>query len=492
MAPFDECTAVHSRAELPAKWARPAPELAAEDPSRSFTPFSHRASLPSKETPKYLPEFFTEVIPNPWSEKNPNGVVNLGVAENRACQETLQNRFMQVKVDVPGPWMGYNDVSGMPELRQAFADVLEKHVFQNGVKVDPNLLVVSNGCTSTISMLARIFSDGVLLPTKQPAKTTTKGCFAGLASFFADKAGLTIAEKAVQPKMMYAGPRYPGFRMDFKGLAGVDPVQAYSGDPRRLPNEAELDAALAREPSVCAFVVCNPENPTGISYSQDELMCLVRWCRKNRIYLISDEIYGASCWHEERQDGSWRPLFSLMEFADVTVWGLSKDFGSSGARTSVAYIPHKPLLNAVKSFNILHALPNVAQVVLADVLGDAKFMDAYMPQCRDAMRANASIIKASLGEMKVPFVESDGAMFIWIDFKEFKIPAMELFRVLLKEYQVFLTPGTEFFEGGLEPDGSQVYWMRACFGACGGQKGLQEGMKKLAKFVNDKRSASNS
>ncbi|CAK0882602.1 unnamed protein product [Prorocentrum cordatum] len=450
-------------------------------------PLSKRAALASLEPLSYQADFFS-ILGNLWHpQSNPGGVVNLGVAENKFCRRLLQDRVARCHLSVPDDLVGYSDFAGCAELRRAFAGVLERLVFRNGAAVDPDRLVLSNGCTSTLTMLAQILSDGEL-----PRGTQDSGCRAG-------------------KKILYVAPRYPAFRSDLRGLADVETVQVLPSKLGALPTAAELDAVWAREASapaagrdadggaecnsIVAMIVCNPDNPTGVSYTEAELMEVVSWCRKRSMYLIADEIYGAGCWGQGE-----RRFTSLVGHADVTIWGLSKDFASSGARVSVACVPTRGggdsaaadgLLEALKGRSILHALPNVAQVVLLQLLTDDEFMDSYLSACREAMFRAAEEVKAFLRRLGIPFVDSQGGMFLWADFSACGLSSHELFSRLLRGHGVFLTPGAEFFDkhgpSGVAPE--SVRWMRLCFGACDGPDALREGLRRVEAFVAESRAA---
>ncbi len=62
-------------------------------------------------------------------------------------------------------------------------------------------------------------------------------------------------------------------------------------DWRLMPEE--LDPLCKDDPSRPRIVILNyPSNPTGDSYTLDELKALVKVARKSKVLLISDEIYG--------------------------------------------------------------------------------------------------------------------------------------------------------------------------------------------------------
>lgn len=575
-------------------------------PMTPLPPLSKRGKI---QPFSYFPEFLALADGKDkrgWynAEKNPSGIVNFVVAENKSCYDMLKERLKRVDVggeNFPNELVGYGSFNGWIKLRQAFARVLEEFVFRNGLEIDPDRLVVMNGCTSTLVSLVTVISDGhlgkkkgstpALVPTA-PAKAPPpkRGGF----PFFRSLRKSEPVQPIVTPddngftgskKILYMGPRFPGFRLHINDFAQCEAVLVEPG-PERGPDKFPTIEKLQKvwetnggslNPDlneVVAILVCNPGNPSGVSYPKEELLELVQWTRERPIYLLSDEIYAAGHWGRDVSKGNkkrTREFFSLSPYAHATFWGLSKDFGSSGMRTSVLYIPKpevnqditpnanaKPLLSALKksdemtinkkesdvaktllkvkiaatainelkgekttnfdkealkqykqlnslgsaagddllfkgvsSRQWLHALPSIAQVVLQQLLSDRDFMEEYLEHCRDTMKEYSLMAQRRLRKMGIPFVEPDGAMFLWINLGEVtknspttykSMDSLSLYKLLVKDYGVFLTPGADFHEGDLA---QETCWMRLCFGACGGETGLERGLDQLEKFVED-------
>ncbi len=56
-------------------------------------------------------------------------------------------------------------------------------------------------------------------------------------------------------------------------------------------NWADLEEKLAT-PSVRMMVFCNPHNPIGYAWSEEEVKRIAELCAKHQVLLISDEIHG--------------------------------------------------------------------------------------------------------------------------------------------------------------------------------------------------------
>ncbi|CAD7924192.1 unnamed protein product [Amoebophrya sp. A120] len=328
---------------------------------------------------------------------------------------------------------------------------------------------------------------------------------------------------------MYFSPRYPGFVFDFGGQAGVKCVELPLRTPGMLPTAAELDRFLEEQTkagvAVRMCVLCHPDNPTGYVWTRAECLRLVAWCRQNEVLLVSDEIYAKSPqWaaatttptREDRRDstvvlviddpapgapssgstaksGSVVPerFQSLWRYADVTLWGLSKDIGLAGLRCGVMYSPHASLFRKARTYAEPMQLPAIYQTVLAEVLADKGFIDKYLADlCQELQLARQAVRKKLVDELRLsidlPEVgkRADGGVFVWVDFSEFGIPSADLFSILLEEYRVFLAPGHSFFDAPAL--GDACYHLRLCFAGCSPDT-LAVGLERVARFVRDAR-----
>lgn len=118
-------------------------------------PFSKRGCGPAEEMPFYLPDFLACAATPYDPVERPDGLVNMGVAENKLVQDMLQERIERVQIKHGVKELGYADFTGTAGLKQAFARVLERWVFCGGkIEKPEERMIITNGCTSAIAMMA--------------------------------------------------------------------------------------------------------------------------------------------------------------------------------------------------------------------------------------------------------------------------------------------------------------------------------------------------
>ena len=168
--------------------------------------------------------------------------------------------------------------------------------------------------------------------------------------------------------VLIPAPYYAAFDPDFKNVGGVQTVPVWPlGEPdlnatansRILDNltdgalEESYERSLKAGHTPKALLIVNPGNPTGVIYTDEQLMTAVHFTRRHKIHLIVDEIYALSVYD------SPRPFKSIVALLDNelgnhvhVLWGLSKDFGASGLRVGVLCSKNAQLLKAFSSMNM--------------------------------------------------------------------------------------------------------------------------------------------
>ena len=95
-------------------------------------------------------------------------------------------------------------------------------------------------------------------------------------------------------------------------------------------------------PQTRIFILCNPHNPTGRTFSKHELLSMAEVCLEHNIIICSDEIHSDLVFTETKHI----PIASLSEeisAATITLLSASKTFNIAGLKSSAAVITN-PLL----------------------------------------------------------------------------------------------------------------------------------------------------
>lgn len=191
----------------------------------------------------------------------------------------------------------YTAAAGMPELREAVAEMLERDL---GLAYAPEQVVVSGGAKLAISE--------ALLALVNPG----------------DRVLICAPYWTSYPAMI--------------GLAEGVPVAVACGRDH-LPRVEDLEAA--RDDNTTALILNTPCNPTGAVYPEALLAEIGAWAARHGIWVISDEIYAALTYDGARHVS---PMKAAPELAELGVWvgGASKSFAMTGWR--IGYLAAQPEL----------------------------------------------------------------------------------------------------------------------------------------------------
>lgn len=231
-------------------------------------------------------------------------------------------------------------------------------------------------------------------------------------------------------------------------------------DVWQVPSEGswhtDTDALATGAAKSSAYILCNPQNPTGRVYTRAELELRAELCLRHDLTLISDEIHcGLTL------DGRTHvPIASLSpDIADrsITLMAASKTWNIAGLKAAFAIVPNAGRRAAMEAAKL-------GMVDSVNVLGLAAMGAAYEKAgaWRDAVRqqltANRDLL-ADLLARQLPearCIPAEGSFLAWIDFTALYLPAPAA-EFFLESGRVALSAGTDFGRG-LE------HWARLNFG----------------------------
>lgn len=409
------------------------------------TPISQRAQDATEAGSKNL---MWDIMNDAWCPStNPEGFVNVGVAENALMHDELLE-FINTKLDLPAKYLTYhNGGGGSTRLKNAMSRFLNRHL-NPVIHIDPGHVIITNGVSPAIEHVSWAFADqgeGILL----------------------------------------GRPYYGTFIPDINQRPGttVVPVSFENVDPFSIKavgkyEEALLDFQQNTGKRVRGLMLCHPHNPLGRCYPRHVIIKLMQLCQKYQMHLISDEIYALSVWNNAVDPHPPPVPFESALSIDLTgiidprlvhvLWGLSKDFGANGIRLgAIISQGNRDLHEALKGISLYSFASGIADHVTSLLLEDDRFTESYI-------RENQARLSDSY-TFTVDYIKSHGieyapgchaAFFLWVNLgKKYRevhpeigtdedVGEMVMQQLLQKK--VFLASGSLF---GSEEDG----WFRIVF-----------------------------
>ena len=176
------------------------------------------------------------------------------------------------------------------------------------------------------------------------------------ALLFALGSTMDEGDEIIIPEPFYAN--YNGFSIA-SGVKVV-PVISTIEDGFALPPIAAFEKLIT--PRTKAILICNPGNPTGYLYSENEILQLAAMVKKHDLFLIADEVYREFIYEENDKHYSVMNVPGIEENA-IMIDSVSKRYSMCGARIGCIVSKNKEVMaTAMKFAQARLSPPTFAQI----------------------------------------------------------------------------------------------------------------------------------
>ncbi len=245
-------------------------------------------------------------------------------------------------------------------------------------------------------------------------------------------------------EVIYQVPAYPPFirAPHSAGLQGIQ-NEMFVGKSGQYEVDFEAFEQEIIDNKVSLFILCNPHNPTGRVYRQDELEKFAEICLRNDVIIVSDEIHCDILYDGRKHI----PIASLgKEVSDITITlqAPSKTFNVAGLHTSVAVIQN-PYLR--ERYNAYRAGIVSSPCILGMYAAKAAYEhgEPWLEKQLSYLQANRDLIDEALrNELKpIKWCKPEATFLAWLDCRELGING-SLQEYFLEKVKLGLNDGPEF------------------------------------------------
>jgi len=207
----------------------------------------------------------------------------------------------------------------------------------------------------------------------------------------------------------------------------------------------DFDAIRAAiTPRTRMFMLCNPYNPAGTVFTEEELQTLADICTEHKIVICSDEIHCDLILDESKKHVSIATLSQEAENQTITLLSPSKTFNIAGLGCSFAVIPNDEIRTKFANLKyIVEPMPSAYAYQAA--LAAYRDCDEWHEQLLAYLRKNHDYILQEINAIKGFSMQPLEATYLaWIDTRESEI---ENITEVLENAGVGISDGGFFFDG---------------------------------------------
>lgn len=324
----------------------------------------------------------------------------------------------------------YTQVAGIPELKQAIANKLER---ENGLHYESKQILVSNGAKQSLFNVFQALidkGDEVIIPSPYWVTYPELVAYSGGSNVFIET------------------NEQNGFKITAKSLR------------------------QAITPRTKALVLTTPSNPTGMVYTKQELESIAQVLHGSDIVVIADEMYEKLLY-----DGEFVSVGSIsqdMFERTITINGLSKSVAMTGWRMGYCASADTTLIKLMTNLQS-QCTSNINSITQkASIIALEGGVDTQIEAMRQAFLARRDLAVSSINAIQgLHTLSPQGAFYLFISIgSACGGDSMAFCKQLLEQEGIALVPGSAFGADG---------FVRLSF-ACSTEQ-ITAGIARIAHFM---------
>ena len=319
-------------------------------------------------------------------------------------------------------FLKYGQAKGMPEFRKTLAEYTSKKF--NANITEDNLIISPGARFSIFTAITTLLNPGDEIIVIEPAWPAYKDC--------ALNAGIKV--RTINTTI----------------------------EDNWEPSIQQIETALNKNTKM--IVLNYPNNPTGKILPEELLDKIVELAKKNRIYILSDEIYS------EYATTKWKSIIEYDYEKSIITQSFSKSHAMTGFRIGYG-IANKEIIEKMSKLEAL-CLTNVSEPIQYVAM---KALEADTSKNSNTVANRLRVLAEKAKTMGLEFMVPDGAMYIFARINNEGFDGIQFANKAL-DYGLAVAPGEGF--------GNYKNFIR--ISACQDEKTLIEGMNRLDSIMGDK------
>lgn len=306
-----------------------------------------------------------------------------------------------------GQTVGYCDPRGMLPARQA---ITEYHISKGLKNISVDDVFIGNGVSEIASIVATVLlneGDEILMPMP---------CYSLWANVAVLSGGVPL---------YYRCDENNGWNPDIEHIKSLI------------------------TPKTKAILIINPNNPTGVLYSDDILKEIAQIARQNNLIVLSDEIYDRLVF-DEKKHISFASL--APDVTVITMNGLSKSHCICGFRCGWMILTGEEknkaaLRDAItKMVSIRLSANAIMQTIIPTAIKDTAYTENMIQKGGRLFEQRKAAFEALDKIDALSYVKNDAAFYVFPKINRETINDKQFARNLLLEKKILVVPGSGFLQ----------------------------------------------
>ncbi len=272
-------------------------------------------------------------------------------------------------------------------------------------------------------------------------------------------------------KVLLPAPVYPGYAPVIT-LANAQMIDMDTSQDGFVLTPEVLEASLKEHGDAVKAVILNyPSNPTGVTYTREEVKALANVLAKYNVFVLSDEIYS-----ELIYDGTHTSIAEFIPEQTILINGLSKSHAMTGWRIGFIFAPKELTKEIIKVHQYLvTAASTISQKAAYTALTTS--IDEGQ-KVKKEYKVRRDFVYSKMIAMGFEVAKPSGAFYIFAKIPtNFNQNSMEFCVDVAEKVQLAVIPGVAFGQAG---EG----YIRISYAASMEQ--LEEAMKRLKNYMSQK------
>lgn len=192
-----------------------------------------------------------------------------------------------------------------------------------------------------------------------------------------------------------------------------------------------------------AVIMCNPHNPVGRVWTEEELGEVVKLCKKYGVYIFSDEVHA-----DYALTRKYTTLGKFTEIHDrlIIYTAISKSFNMAGMVSSCLIIPNAEMKKRIVADFESRWMFGPCDLAFNAIEAAYTYGDTWMDEAAAYVASNAELVREFVEKNmpKVQVTKHEGTFLMWLDMSCYGLKSSEITGILAKEYGIALGDGSHY------------------------------------------------